>query len=259
MKIYVCCKQVPDVAMTIQIREGRIVTDGMNYVLNAYDASCVEEALVIKESTQAEIHLVLIGDEAGKEALRKGLAMGADQAWHICDPELGEVGSAGAALILSRFFKDREYDLILTGKQAQDSDMGLGGGMLAGHLDLPYVTNAVGLSVENQMAVVRRQGDEGVEVLNLPFPSLVTCSNDMNDPRIPSLKGIMASKKKPMEQLNLTALGLTAAEVKAVSAQSKVNSFSLPPARKAGQKFEGDAQTLVSTLMEKLSKEAKVI
>ncbi|MBW7877250.1 MAG: electron transfer flavoprotein subunit beta/FixA family protein [Candidatus Cloacimonetes bacterium] len=259
MKIYVCCKQVPDVAMTIQIKDGKFISEGMNYVLNAYDASCVEEALVLKEKYGAEVTLVLIGDEAGKEALRKGLAMGADNAFHISDPALNNLGSQAAAKVLQAFFKGRDFDFILTGKQAQDSDMGLAGGILSGLLNLPYVTNAVGLDVQDKMIVVKRQGDEGVEVLHMPMPSLITCSNDMNDPRIPSLKGIMASKKKPMEQVSLTDLGLSADEVLKESQKSSLKSFGLPPARKAGAKIEGDAQTLVATLMEKLTKEAKVL
>lgn len=259
MNIFICCKQVPDVAMTIQVREGQIVTDGMNYVLNAYDASCVEEALVLKEKHGAEITLVLIGGESGKEALRKGLAMGADKAFHIQDDALNNCSSHVAAKVLQAFFKDKSYDFILTGKQAQDSDMGLAGGILAGELDLAYVTNAVGLEVEDGKVVVKRQGDEGVEIVHMPMPSLITCSNDMNDPRIPSLKGIMSSKKKPMDVLNLSDLGLSADDVASEQGKSTTLSFSLPPQRQAGQKFEGDAETLVATLMEKLTKEAKVL
>jgi len=261
MKIFICCKQVPDVAMPFQIRDGALVTEGLNYVLNAYDASSVEEALVIKEAVEAEISLVLMGPDKGKEALRKGLAMGADQAFHLCDDAFAGSDSHVAAAVLASFFKDREVDLILCGKQSQDMDMGLTGGILAHHLSRPYITNAVGLEVckEDRKVSVTRQGDEGAEKVELPFPCLVTCSNDMNDPRIPSLKGIMASKRKPMQVLGQEDLGLDASKTGAEGSPSELVSWAEPAQRKPGQKIEGDPQELVSQLMEKLTTEAKVL
>ena len=206
LRIFICCKQVPDVAMPFQIKEGQLLKDGLNFVLNAYDASSIEEALVLKEEHGAHISLILIGPEKAKEALRKGLAMGADDAIHLCDDAFDGCDSHAAAKVLSSFLNGKEYDFILTGKQSQDMDMGLTGGILANHLGIPYVTNAVGLKADpgQRKLSVKRQGDDGQEMIDAPFPCLVTCSNDMNDPRIPSLKGIMASKKKPLEVISLT-------------------------------------------------------
>jgi electron transfer flavoprotein beta subunit len=261
MKIFVCCKQVPDVAMPFQIKDGQLVTEGLNYVLNAYDASSVEEALVIKVSHEAEVSLVLMGPDKGKEALRKGLAMGADQAFHLCDPAFEGSDSHAAARVLASFFKDREFDLILCGKQSQDMDMGLTGGILAHHLSVPYITNAVGLDVksEDRKVAINRQGDEGGENIDLPFPCLVTCSNDMNDPRIPSLKGIMSSKRKPMQILTQEELGIEVSTTGAAGSPSQLVNWSEPAQRKPGQQIEGDPQELVTQLMTKLTTEAKVL
>ncbi|MBT3784997.1 electron transfer flavoprotein subunit beta/FixA family protein [bacterium] len=261
MKIYVCCKHVPDVAMPFQIKEGRLLSEDLNYVLNAYDASSVEAALVLKETHEAEVSLVLIGPDKGKEALRKGLAMGADNAYHICDAAFEGSDSHAYAQILFQFFSDREYDFILCGKQSQDMDMGLTGGMLAQKLSIPYVTNAVGLEVDSEAKslTVKRQGDLGAEMVQTPFPSIVTCSNDMNDPRIPSLKGIMTSKKKPMEVIDLAGLGLEESQVGSSGSSSAIVSWSLPPERQAGLKLEGDPEEIVTQLMEKLTTEAKVL
>ena len=261
LKIFICCKQVPDVAMPFQIKEGQLVKDGLNYVLNAYDASSVEEALVMKEKYGAEITLVLIGPEKAKEALRKGLAMGADDAVHLCDDAFDGCDSHAAAKVLAEFFSTKNYDFILTGKQSQDMDMGLTGGILAHHLGIPYVTNAVGLGADpdQRRLSVKRQGDEGQEMIDVPFPCLVTCSNDMNDPRIPSLKGIMSSKKKPLEAISLSGLGLDTNEVGSMGSPTSLTSWSEPDKRQAGQKFEGDADELVTTLMDKLANDAKVI
>lgn len=262
MKIFICVKQVPDVAMPFQIKDGQLQKDDLNYVLNAYDASSVEEALVLKEAhSDVSISLVLIGPDKAKEALRKALAMGADNAYHLCDDAFEGSDSHAAAKALAAFFKDREFDVILCGKQSQDNDMGLTGGLLAHHLSLPYVTNAVGLEADpgSSNVTVKRQGDLGAEMVELPFPCLVTCSNDMNDPRIPSLKGIMASKKKPMEQVAVSDLGLDASQVGDAGSPSKLVRWDEPAPRQAGQKFEGEAEELVSTLIEKLTKEAKVL
>lgn len=261
LRIYICCKQVPDVAMPFQIKEGRLVTDGLNYILNAYDASSVEEALVLKEQHGAHITLVLIGPDKAKEALRKGLAMGADDAVHLNDSAFDGSDSHAAARALAKFFADKEFDFILTGKQSQDMDMGLTGGILAHHLDLPYVTNAVGLEADPsaKKVTVKRQGDDGQEMIDVPFPCLVTCSNDMNDPRIPSLKGIMSSKKKPLELIALEDLGMDASEVGSSGSPTSLVSWAEPDQRQPGQKFEGDADELVNTLMDKLTNDAKVI
>tara|TARA_Y100000589_G_scaffold331402_1_gene384770 strand:+ start:1422 stop:2165 length:744 start_codon:yes stop_codon:yes gene_type:complete len=247
--------------MPFQIKEGQLIKDGLNYILNAYDASSVEEALVLKAEHGAHITLVLIGPDKAKEALRKGLAMGADDAVHLNDSAFDGCDSHSAAKVLAKFFADKEYDFILTGKQSQDMDMGLTGGILAHHLDIPYVTNAVGLTtdLDAKLAHVKRQGDDGQEMIDLPFPCLVTCSNDMNDPRIPSLKGIMSSKKKPLDVIALADLGLDSSEVGSTGSPTQLVSWAKPDERQAGQKFEGDPEELVGTLMDKLANDAKVI
>nr|NIT61427.1 electron transfer flavoprotein subunit beta/FixA family protein [Fodinibius sp.]NIV16049.1 electron transfer flavoprotein subunit beta/FixA family protein [Fodinibius sp.]NIY30007.1 electron transfer flavoprotein subunit beta/FixA family protein [Fodinibius sp.] len=204
MKFYVCIKQVPDVDAPIQIKDGNLIQDTDRMVLNAYDASAVEEALVLTEEHGGEVEVVLVGPEKAKETIRKALAMGADKATHITTDDDVDYDSAVYANILATFFEDKEYDVISCGKQSQDTDAGLVGSMLAQHLDLPYATNAVGLSLEEDELVVKRQGDSGQEIIALPQPCLVTCSNDMNEPRIPSLKGIMQSKRKPMETIALS-------------------------------------------------------
>ncbi|PCJ18426.1 MAG: electron transfer flavoprotein subunit alpha [Candidatus Cloacimonadota bacterium] len=262
MKFFVCCKQVPDVAMAFQIKDGELQKDDLNYVLNAYDASAIEESLVIQSNvSELDLSLVLIGAEKGKEALRKGLAMGAKEAFHIEGDAFEGSDSHSAANVLEAFFKDKDYDAILCGKQSQDMDMGLTSGLLAQKLSIPYVTNAVALKVneEAKTITVTRQGDEGQEMIELPFPCIVSCSNDMNEPRIPSLRGIMQSKKKPMNKIGVADLGLSEDQVGKSGSKSTLLSMDFPKARKAGEKFQGDADELVSTLIDKLTNEAKVL
>jgi electron transfer flavoprotein beta subunit len=255
MKFTVCIKQVPDVNAPLQIKEGELIQDADRMILNAYDASAVEEALVLKEAHGGEVEVVLIGPDKAKETIRKALAMGADKAVHI-ETSDEHYDSATYAQILAAFLKDHEFDILAAGKQSQDTDAGLAGGMMAYHLDLPYTSNAVGLNMEDGKLVVKRQGDAGQEMIALPTPCLVTCSNDMNEPRIPSLKGIMQSKRKPIESVSLDDLGFNEDEL---SPNTKVLSYEEKPEREAGQKFEGDPEELAQQVAKLLSEEAGVI
>lgn len=182
--------------------------------------------------------------------------MGADKATHITTNGDEEYDSATYAEILAKFFEDKEYDVISCGKQSQDTDAGLAGSMLAEHLDLPYATNAVGLSIEDSELIVKRQGDSGQEVIGLPTPCLVTCSNDMNEPRIPSLKGIMQSKRKPMEGVSLDDLGV---DESSLQPKTKVTGYMEKPEREPGQKFEGEPEELAQKVAKLLDEEANVI
>jgi electron transfer flavoprotein beta subunit len=256
MKFYVCIKQVPDVDAPIQIKDGNLIQDTDRMVLNAYDASAVEEALVLTEEHGGEVEVVLVGPDKAKETIRKALAMGADKATHITTDDDVEYDSAVYANILATFFEDKEYDVISCGKQSQDTDAGLAGSMLAQHLDLPYATNAVGLSLEDEELVVKRQGDSGQEIIGLPQPCLVTCSNDMNEPRIPSLKGIMQSKRKPMESIALSDMNF---DESVLSAKTKVTGYMEKPEREPGQKFEGEPEELAQKVANILDEEENVI
>ncbi len=249
MKFCVCIKQVPDVSAPIQLREGELVMDAGRNVLNAYDASAVEEALVLTEKHGGQVDVVLVGPERAAETVRKALAMGAEAGTHLVLPEGTELDSAAISEILARHFEGHGYDAILTGKQAQDTDAGLAGTMLAEKLRLPYATNAVGLAIEGEALVVTRQGDSGQETIALPTPCLVTCSNDMNDPRIPNLKGIMAAKKKTIETRTVENVPVAAVQVLRYEAL---------PTRAPGQKLDGEPSEQAAEAVRRLA-EAHVI
>jgi electron transfer flavoprotein beta subunit len=254
MKYYVCIKQVPDVNAPLHIKDGELIQDTDRNILNAYDASAVEAALVLREKYGGEIEVVLIGTEKAKETIRKALAMGADSGILIQTEGDEHYDSSAYAWILSACFKDKEYDFILCGKQSQDTDAGLTGSMLAGLADLPYVTNAVGLDLSENSLIVKRQGDTGQELIELPSPGLVTCSNDMNDPRIPSLKGIMQSKKKPVEIIPVNDLIINTPEIK-----TKTLGYEEKSAREPGKKFEGDADEIARQVARLLDEAENVI
>jgi electron transfer flavoprotein beta subunit len=257
MKIIVCIKQVPDVTAPIQIKDGVLTMEADRMVLDAYSASAVEEALVITEKYGGQVDVVLVGPERAKETIRKALAMGAESATHILT-EVSGLDAAAYATLLAAFLKNKTADVIAVGKQAQDTDSGLTGSMLAEMLGLPYASNAVGLDADpvKNTITVTRQGDSGQEILVLPTPCLVTCSNDMNDPRIPSLKGIMASKKKTIDTITPESLGFSNVTD---FIKTTVVSYHPVPKREPGRKFEADAVELSATLTRLLETEAGVL
>lgn len=256
MKFYVCIKMVPDVNAPLQIKDGQLIQDSDRQILNAYDASALEEALVLQEKHGGEVEVVSIGTSKASETIRKALAMGADKATHIVTKGNENFDSGSYAKILAKFFDDKEYDVLALGKQAQDTDAGLTGGMVSELLNLPYATNAVGLEIEGNKLVVKRQGDTGQEMIELPTPCAVTCSNDMNEPRIPNLKGIMASKRKPMEQVELSSFGLSDEEL---TPKSTVVGYEEKPGREPGKTFEGEPDEIAREVAQLLDTEANVI
>lgn len=261
MKLSVCIKQVPDVSAPISVKDGELSQDSDRMVLDAYSASAVEEALTLTGEHGGEVQVVLAGPDKAKDTIRKALAMGAASAAHIVVEDTSGLDSSAFAEILAAYHKHTgvSYDAILTGKQSQDTDAGLTGGMMAWKLDLPYAANAVGLKFENEKMKVIRQGDSGQEIVELNMPCLVTCSNDMNEPRIPSLKGIMKSKKKPVTTLSLEDIGLNQAELESSVAKTGGQGFREVPGREPGKKLEGEAEELVSDLVNLLENEAKVL
>lgn len=256
MKFYVCIKMVPDVAAPFQIKDGELIMDADRMVLNAYDASAVEESLVLAEKHGGEVEVICIGTAKASETIRKALAMGAHKGSHIVTNGDEDFDSGCYANILSAFLKDKEYDILALGKQSQDTDSGLTGSMVAEILQLPYASNAVGLEIEGDHLIVKRQGDTGQEMIDLPTPCAVTCSNDMNEPRIPNLKGIMASKRKPIDSIQCSSLGLSDDEL---TAKSSVVTFEHKAERKAGQKFEGEADEIAVQVAQLLDTEANAI
>ena len=244
MKIFVSVKMVPDVTAPMQIKNGELIMDADRAVLNAYDASAVEEALVLKEAHGGEVVVVSVGPAKAAETLRKALAMGADSAVHISNEGVEGVqglDSYSYAQILAAYYADQQYEALFFGKQSQDTDAGLTGSMVAELLGVPYVSNAVGITREADGGfLVKRQGDSGQEMVAAGAGCLITCSNDMNEPRIPKLKGIMASKKKPLEVLSLGDLGVSEDDV---APKTQITAYGEIPARQAGQKFsEGAAE-----------------
>lgn len=242
MKIVVCIKQVPDTWAEKRLNPADNTLDrvGIDMVLNDLDEYAVEEALRLVEAHGGEITLLTVGPEKAGEAIRKALSMGADAGIHVSDEAMHGSDVFATAAVLAAALRGREFDLILFGSESTDARMAIVPALVAEHLGLPQLTFAGKVEVTGTNVRVERIADYGYDVLEADLPAVVSVVDKINEPRYPSFKGIMAAKKKPVETLTLSDLGIAASDVGAAAARSAVDSFALRPARSAGVKVVDD-------------------
>lgn len=259
MKILTTAKKVVDVELTIHVESGAIVEDGLQYVINAWDENAVEATVQLKENNGAETTLVTIGSGDNTDMIRKCYAMGIDNAIHIDDPALKKTDSFVFAKVLQKVYETGDYDLVITGKQAQDTDSGQTGIILAEILGIACVSNVIAIEVIDDGNIkVSRLGDMGTEIIEVALPAVITVSDSINEPRLPAMRGIMMAKKKKIQVMDLEALGTSYEEVGGGSLKSEVIEFMESEKRKGGQKFEGDAAQITAQVVNLLANEAKV-
>jgi electron transfer flavoprotein beta subunit len=258
MKIAVCIKQVPDTETRIRIApDGKgILESDVNWIVSPYDEFAIEEALKIKEAKGGEVVLVSLGPDRVQSALRSGLAMGADSALHLKDPLFEQTDTLGTAWALATALKPRAPDLILMGQQGVGGDNAQVPGLVAEILDLPQVTMAVKIELQDGKATIEREIEGAHETWDVTLPAVVSAQKGLNEPRYASLKGIMAAKKKLIETKGAADLGLTPERL---APKTRVVTLELPPSRSAVKMIEGDADTQVKELLRLLHEEAKVI
>ena len=249
MKILVAVKRVIDYNVQIRVKEDGtgIVTENVKMSTNPPDDNAIEEAVKIKETGKAtEVVAITIGEEKAQETVRKALAVGADRGVHVKVD--GIVEPLVVAKILQKIVDKEKPDLVFMGKQAIDDDCNQTGQMLAALLNWPQATFASKIEIKDKVLEVVREVDEGLETIEVVIPAIVTCDLRLNEPRYASLPNIMKAKKKPIEQLNASDLGV---DTKSRIEQIKVEE---PPKRKSGIKVAN-----VAELVQKLKNEAKVI
>lgn len=264
MNIVVCIKQVPATEAKIRVTPSGSDIDRthLSYVVNPYCEFGVEEALRIKERLGAgEVTVVSLGPSKVVEALRTCLAMGADRAIHLRDDSFEGGDSFATALALATALKRLIFDLLLFGKQAVDDDYGAVGIQVAELLGLPHVAvvNKLEINAEHKSAVVHRQIEGGIEVVETSLPAVITCQKGLNEPRYASLPGIMKAKQKPLQELDLKTLGLDPAAVGVAGAKLKLVKLIPPATRTAGQILEGAPSQAVKDLVRLLREEAKIL
>jgi electron transfer flavoprotein beta subunit len=257
MKIAVCAKYVPDSAAHLRLdpQTKRLDRSGEG-ALNQFDVNAVEEALRLKESGPdvEEVVIVSLGPERALEAMRKALAMGADRIVLVSDEGAAGSDLVATSRILAAALEREGAELVLFGQQAGDSDGAVLWAAVADRLGRPLISQVAELTRENGKLRGKRQTEFGYDVIEAPLPAVVAVSDAINEPRYPSLKGIMGAKKKPQETLSLGDLGVPAAEAGEAGSRTEVRSLGEPPARGDTVKIDDDgsaAEKILQFLLEK--------
>ncbi|WP_440910737.1 electron transfer flavoprotein subunit beta/FixA family protein [Candidatus Pelagibacter sp.] len=249
MKILVAVKRVIDYNVQIRVKEDGtgVVTDNVKMSTNPPDDNAIEEAVKIKEAGKAtEVVAITVGEEKAQETVRKALAVGADRGIHVKAD--GILEPLAVSKILQKIVEKENPDLVFMGKQAIDDDCNQTGQMLSALLNWPQATFASKIDVKDNKLEVTREIDEGLEKIEINVPAIVTCDLRLNEPRYASLPNIMKAKKKPIEEISASDLGIdTSPRVEQIKVEE-------PPKRKAGIKVAN-----VAELVQKLKNEAKVI
>ncbi len=263
MKILALLKRVPDTEAKILINQDGtgIKDEGIKYVINTYDEYAVEEGLRLKEKAggTSTVTVVCVGPEEATELIRTALAMGADDAVHVCDKALERPDPFVVASVLAKAITTEGFDIIFCGKQAIDDDMGQVQSILAEMLGIPQVNVATAfeMAADAKRATVRRRVEGGDEKVETSLPVIVSCEKGLNDPRYASLPGIMKAKKKEIRKKTLADLGFAQAPG---DARSTILRW-LPPPKSAGCTMVKAEETrdAVKELVRLLREEAKVV
>ncbi|MBP6995174.1 MAG: electron transfer flavoprotein subunit beta/FixA family protein [Phycicoccus sp.] len=251
MNIVVCVKYVPDAQSDRSFSEAdkTVDRDGVDGLLAETDEYAVEEALKIAESSEGTVTVLTMGPAKAADAVKKALQMGAHQGVHVLDDGIHGSDAPATSLVLAEAIKKSNDgavpDLILLGMSSTDGVMGVVPAMLAERLGLPQVTYASALTIGDGSFSARRDGDTASETIEASLPAVVSVTDQINEPRYPSFKGIMAAKKKPVQTWGLADLGLGADQVGLDASWTKVVSFAKRPPRSQGQIVadEGDGGT----------------
>lgn len=282
MNIIVCVKPVPDVnILTLNPKTGLIDSDDLVYIINPYDMAAIEEALCIKENEDVNhITLVSVAPPSTKRLLRHGLAMGADEAMLIWDNNFDNLDSYATGVILAKAFDSLQYDLILCGQRAIDTEAGQVGSVIAERLDLPLVTRTTSLDIvpESKKAVVQSKLEKGNRVeIEIVIPAVLAVEADLDEPRYASLPSLISGLRGDIKEYDLAALGLSKQEVDQKETMTRTVGLSIPKPRpkkvftpdssltaegrlrlimsggvtqKQGDKLEGDPEKIASSVVQ---------
>jgi electron transfer flavoprotein beta subunit len=256
MKIAVCAKYVPEATAQKRLdpQTKRLDRSGEG-TLNQFDANAVEEALKLREAAgDGEVVIVSLGPERALEAMRKALAMGADRVVLISDDGAAGSDLVATSRVLAAALERESADLVLFGQQANDSDGAVLWAAVADRLKRPLISQVAELEHEDGKVRGKRQTEFGYDVIEAPLPAVIAVSDAINEPRYPSLKGIMGAKKKPQETVSLSDLGVAADDAGEAGSRTEVYALGDPPARGDTVKIEDDgsaAEKILAFLQEK--------
>ncbi len=244
MKICVLVKEVPDAAVEKRIdpSTGRMDRSGERN-LNPYDTHAIEAAMQIREGGAAEVDeivAVTMGPETAVRALHKAVSLGADRSMHLSDQALAGSDVAATGYALAKALEKESPDLVLLGQQSDDGECYTIGAVVADHLKMPSLTQVIKMDLEDGGLRCERQAEYGYDTVQVAFPAVISVGDAINEPRYPSLKAIMGAKKKPLETVATSDVGIDAALVGGEGSRVQCGEFHDPPAKASGQIIEDE-------------------
>jgi len=260
MQIVVCVKEVPDMESKFKIiGDSKIDESQIAFKMNDFDQYAVEAALQLKEKFGGEVMIVSAGPERVAKEVRQAFAMGADWGIQVQDPEVDAGDSFVVASALFGAIKTiGDVDLVLTGVQAEDDQAAVTGVMIADMMGVPHCTNVVKLDVDGKNMKVNRELEGGKnEVIEMAMPAVLSIQSGMNQPRYPTLPGIMKAKKKRLDVKKAAEVGCTA--VGAAGSKTSFVKMFFPVSDHKAEIIQGDPKAAAATLVNKLKNEAKVL
>jgi electron transfer flavoprotein beta subunit len=251
MNIIVCIKQVPETAdIKIDPETNTLIREGVASIINPFDMYAIEEALRIKEKLGASVTVITMGPPQADLALREALSMGCDQAVLITDRAFAGSDTWATSYTLAKAIKKLgNFKLIICGKQAMDGDTAQVGPGISVQLDIPQITYVKKIEqIDKALVQVERMTEEGYEVIQTPLPCLLTVVKEINEPRLPSLKGKMRSKKAEVLKWTSQDIGADPERIGLNGSPTQVIKIFTPPPRKGGQMLEGESEEVVDKL-----------
>ena len=269
MNIIVCIKQVPDTTnVRIDPEKNTLVRSGVQSIINPFDMYAIEESIRLKEKFGGMVTVITMGPPQADEALREAISLGADEAILVSDRAFAGSDTWATSYTLSRaILKIGKFDMIICGKQAIDGDTAQVGPGIAAFLDIPQITfvkkiediykgqETIDKGQGNAYIKAERMTEEGYDIVESPLPCLITVVKEINEPRLPSLKGKMRAKKIEIKKLEAKDLDADPDSLGLKGSPTKVVKIFTPPPRKGGQILEGEAKDVCGKLVELLKSE----
>ncbi|MDP8212525.1 MAG: electron transfer flavoprotein subunit beta/FixA family protein [Candidatus Zapsychrus exili] len=255
MNIIVCIKQVPDTTQVkIDPETNTLIREGVDSVINPFDMYAIEEGVRLKEKHGGKVSVLTMGPPQAESALKEAVSMGCDEAYLVSDRAFAGSDTLATGYTLAAAIKKiGEYDIIICGKQASDGDTAQVGPGIATQLDIPQATYVKKIEdVKEKTAVIERSTEEGFEILETSLPCLITVVKEINEPRIPSLKGRMAAKKLQIKTLNAIDLDTEEDRLGLTGSPTWVSKVFTPPARPRGEIYETEPEEATTKLVNEL-------
>jgi electron transfer flavoprotein beta subunit len=261
MKIVCLVKEVPDTEAKIVVENGKVNESGIKFIVNPYDEYGIEQAIQIREAGGDHTVIILtFGTSRAQKVMESAMAMGTDEGFMIADDSAPLTDQHATAKILAEAIKKiGNVDLVFSGYRAIDDDMSQVAVRVAENLGIGHASVVNKFAMDGAKVKVERQVQGGQEVIEMPLPCVVTCQKGLNEPRYPSLKNIMAVKKKPRTVWSLSDLGLNPDNAGLKGSFIRISSMEEPPAKATGRIIDGEPEDAVKELVRSLREEAKVI